>query len=1399
LTAPEPPETIAENGAEPQIRGKRRLLRRFLILMVSLVLIVALVGVAARFVVLSPQAMLIIEARTSGLKLGRIGELKIEGISGDVWTDFAVKRLTISDEAGVWLEARNLSVQWDYWQLFGRRLSAQSIDAEKVDVYRRPILTPKVRDSALPVSFDIDSLTMVLETHPDFSIEQGLFAAAANFRVERNGGTQGAVAAASLLHEGDGIQAAFRFGEGQSLNIRANATEAEGGAIAGALGLSADRPLLARANIGGEADDGEIDVVVQTGEETPIEVTGGWNSEGMTAMGRLDLTASTLTSTLVEMFGPNLNFDARGESAGEEGIYAFELQAEAANLTLALAGPVDVNAQSSPGLAVEARVADMSRIVSEPALGPTSFDGTFRGSLTDLELDGDLTAERLQLADYTLGRISGPARLSLADGELTISGDLRGTGGSGEGILAALFGASPNASITLSRLPDGRFLFRSIEAEGAGLTISAQGSRTPVIGTLNFDGDLRLSNLAAARAGADGVIEASWSAAQGRGGDWTFTADATGAEFSTGMEELDRLIGTTPRLDARARLDGNVWRIERAILNGDAGEARGTGTFGPENALDLEIAWEAEGPFQAGPVEIAGVIDGDGTVTGTLMAPRAELQARVGGIDVGPLALDDAIIDLIFEQDTDGSSGSVALTAEGPNGPANASADFAFPENGVDLSNLTADVGGLTAQGALALRNNQPSMADLTFTLVAGAFVESGRADGRILITDSAEGPQGDLTLQATNLQLADSMLMFETLNLTAEGSLERMPYVVQARAARGTIPFELDGSGIASQSDNGWNVSFEGDGSVNEIEFATVDPILVEFGGPELSAQGLLAMGGGQAAFRASQTESQVDVRAELMDVDLTVLSPDMAGRFDADLVATGSGDVLTGTLQANLQNMRSRDGPVESAIDGVLSAELDNDVINVDVRATNELGLNSVASVSLPAETSATPFRVAIVRNEPMDGGFLIDGELQPVWDLFFGGARTLGGRFVARGSLSGTINDPQLAGEASLENGRFEDFATGLKLTNVTAAADLQRTAIDLTEFTAQDERRGRLTGSGRISLEAGGGSSLTLMADQFLLIDNDLAEAQASGEVVVTRDADGRIALRGDLTIDRADVVADPPTPSGVVPLNVIEINVPPERADYFDAPTSRGPAVALDVDLSAPGRIFLRGRGLDIEMSLDAHVGGTTGNPVLTGEARVVRGEYEFAGKRFEFEESGVVYLATSAEDIRLDLEATRSAPTLTATVSIAGTAARPEITLSSIPSLPDDEVLSQVLFGRSASQLSPLEQAQIAASVGALATGGGFDIVGGLREFAGLDRLVFGGGDASGLTVSGGKYISDDVYLELTGGGREGGAVQVEWRVRGNLSFVSRVGGDGDTRLSVRWRRVIGLDEDADD
>jgi translocation and assembly module TamB len=263
------------------------------------------------------------------------------------------------------------------------------------------------------------------------------------------------------------------------------------------------------------------------------------------------------------------------------------------------------------------------------------------------------------------------------------------------------------------------------------------------------------------------------------------------------------------------------------------------------------------------------------------------------------------------------------------------------------------------------------------------------------------------------------------------------------------------------------------------------------------------------------------------------------------------------------------------------------------------------------------------------------------------------------------------------------------------------------------------------------------------------------------------------------------------------MDVIEVNQVVKEGREKPQPRALGPPIVLDVAIKASRGIYVKGKGLNVELSLDSHVGGTVTQPDLTGTARVVAGSYDFAGKRFDVDSAGTVRLGATPEQIRLNLSATWVDPTLTAVVHVRGTAAKPEITLTSSPVLPQDEVLARVLFGVSASQLSAAQGAELASALASLTGGGGFDVIGNLRQFAGLDRLSLGGTATTGTTISGGKYINKDVYLELTGGGRNGSGAQIEWRIRRDLSFVSRYGAaldprysnDTDASLSIRFRK----------
>jgi translocation and assembly module TamB len=800
------------------------------------------------------------------------------------------------------------------------------------------------------------------------------------------------------------------------------------------------------------------------------------------------------------------------------------------------------------------------------------------------------------------------------------------------------------------------------------------------------------------------------------------------------------------------------------------------------------LDWNATGPFGVGPVAIDGTMTGEGTLTGTLAEPRADLNAGFAKVSAGSLMLTDAEMVLSLRRGDDGSDGRIALTAGSNYGPARASGNFFLGGNRLRLTEVILNAGGIAAEGALALSGSIPSSADLSFTARPGAFLASGTAEGRVRLTDGTGAETAILDITGQNVRLAGSDWVLRTFELNGRGKLDRLPFALQADVG-GETPVSFEGTGVYSRSGPSQTVVLEGGGRVREIAFNTRNPAVIALSGDGRIARLDLGIGGGVLLAELRQDSRAAVIEANLTSIDLGSLIQDMRGRITGRLSLRGAGDDLSGSANVSLDGIRSIDAPGGIAVDGTVNAQLVNNTLRVQANAADGDAVRAVADITLPVEASAAPLRLAIVRTRPMSGDVSIEGQIQPIWDLLAGGERSLSGQINARAAIAGSIAEPRLNGRLDLQQGSFRDSATGVRLDNVTLASRFDDTTGLVERFSAIDGTGGSISGNGRIGLKEGSGSSFQLLLNRFRIIDNDIAEARASGLLTVTRGTEGNITLAGEMDIDQARIEANPPGSTGIVSMDVIEINRPGGDVPEADQNQQRGLQFGLDIALRSPGGdVRVIGRGLNVEMNVDARVTGTIARPTLSGTARVVRGDYDFAGKRFVFDPRGVVTLSTNPEQIRLNLTAIREDPALTASIRVTGTAARPDIVLTSTPALPQDEILSRVLFGRSASQLSPLEAAQLAAGVAALAGGGGFDVIGNLRTLAGLDRLSFGG-QASSLTVAGGRYITDDVYLEIIGGGETGAEVNVEWQVRRNLTVSSKFGGQGEASLSIRWRR----------
>lgn len=1391
-------EPTATGPETPKAARRRRTRRQWAMLAAgglagALVVLAVLTLAVGRFAVLSPAGRDLVVGFVAGKKLGDYGAINVEGLSGDLWDDFTLDRVTITDAEGVWLEAVNVRVDWSWWPLVARRFHASEIEAERIRLIRRPIVEPSDEPpgGGLPISIDIDRFAAEVHLEEGFSQEYGRWALSGAADVRRRGARSAEVTAFSLTRRGDFLRAAAAWGDTlDQLRVNALAQEADGGPLAGALGYSPNAPFQAYARL----DEDGVNARVRTGEFTPLVVRGQFRPGGGTRVsGVMDFSGSDLLAPFAERIGRTARFGLATVADPErEGFEAMAWSLRADNFVSQAQGFIRTADRTTPdGVRLTVATPSLSRLTGVETAGASAYAGVFRGDGAAWTLDGAVSVRGLNAASYQAQRLSGPLNVSVRDQRMNLNGALAVQGGSRAGLIGGLLGAEPRLSFQSQRTPDGAFLLQAVDLRGQGLAVEGSGARG-MNGGLRFSGRAEITNAGLIRPGARGAFGGPIRAAQARpGAPWTLAFDGRGRGLATGMAELDRLLGATPRLQAAGAFNQGRIEIERAELTGAQGRAGARGLIEGGGGLRLALDWNAQGPFGVGPVELDGAMSGDGAITGTLSRPRADLTAAFAEITAGPLALTQADLILSFRRGANASDGRVTLTAGSNYGPARASGDFFLADGGVRLSGVDVNAGGVAAQGDVALVNGAPASADLTFTARQGAFLASGEADGRVRLTEGGGADSAVLDVSGRNVRFAGSGYLIRTFDLDGRGTLNRLPFTLNADVA-GDTPVQFAGTGVYSRTNDAQTVTLSGEGRVREIAFTTRSPAVVALAGDGRVARVDLGVGGGVLVGELRQDSGAALIEANLTSVELGSLSPDLRGRVTGRVSLRGAGEDLSGSANLTLAGLRSVDAAEGLAVDGSLDARLAGDELRLTARAADEGVVQATADLALPVETSAAPLRLAVARTRPMSGEVTLNGQIQPIWDVFMGGEQRLAGQVAAQASIAGSINEPRITGSLDVREGAFRDTISGVRLEALTLAARLDGESAQVQTFTADDGSGGSVSGSGRMNLSQGSSSSFTLDLDGFRLIDNEIATADATGPITVTRGADGNIQLMGRLNVDEAEIAANPVGGNGIVRMDVIEVNRPggdPVGSEPGDPEAERrGPSIGLDIVLRSPnGHVWVRGRGLNVEMNVNARVRGTLAAPRLTGTARVVRGDYDFAGKRFVFDERGEVTLSTDPARIRLDLRAVRDDPALTAEVRVGGTAASPEITLSSTPQLPQDEILSQVLFGRSASQLSAFEAAQLASGVAALAGGGGFDVLGNLRQFAGLDRLSFGG-DASALTVAGGRYLTDDVYFEVIGGGEGGGAVQVEWQVRRNIAVTSRFEGDGDARLAVRWR-----------
>lgn len=521
-------------------------------------------------------------------------------------------------------------------------------------------------------------------------------------------------------------------------------------------------------------------------------------------------------------------------------------------------------------------------------------------------------------------------------------------------------------------------------------------------------------------------------------------------------------------------------------------------------------------------------------------------------------------------------------------------------------------------------------------------------------------------------------------------------------------------------------------------------------------------------------------EARLTRLPLDLVGLAaPDLplAGTLDGEIRVTGPIDALSGTARLQAEGLRLAQGAARALPTAALGlvADLGPGSLRVDLSAEAGKGTRLALRGHLRGKQPFVPETIDLTADGRVDLGLL-----DP---LLTASGRQAAGLATLDARITGSRAAPRLAGALSLRDGAFWDRANGLVLTEGQGRLTLAGDVLRLDGVTAR-AGPGRLDLAGTVgALAPGIPLDLRLTARDVSPFQLDRLKVLGSGDIRLTGQALGRMEAAGSLQLDQVEIHLPERLPAEVVTLQVREVG----QRRGGDGPVPAGwswrPDLGLDLGISAPRSVEVRGRGVEAELGGAVRVRGTLQDPVITGGFDLRRGEYDLVGQPLRFSRGRLSFDGATGLNPSLDLESRVSTAGSTAILAVEGTAQAPRIALRGEPEMPQDEVLSRLLFGVPGGRLTPWQATRLGLAAASLA---GIQVEGPglldrLRQGLGLDRLSGGTGGAGGATAKGGRQLSERVYLGARQGGRTGepqGVVRVEVSPRIRLEAdISPIGG----------------------
>jgi translocation and assembly module TamB len=807
-------------------------------------------------------------------------------------------------------------------------------------------------------------------------------------------------------------------------------------------------------------------------------------------------------------------------------------------------------------------------------------------------------------------------------------------------------------------------------------------------------------------------------------------------------------------------------------------------------------------------------------LAGTLTDPDARVTAERPDLGIGLANLEARIT---------GARGGYRLDMTGDTDYGPLSADLILGTSGPTLLDIQrANLSGVDFTGSLVQTRAGPFAGSLRGSGNGLAGVVTLAAAGRYQSADFHLRSTGTSFAGPANLSIGYAIIdgravLYDRPEVIAKVQLADTRYGaffinamradVDYRAGRGRAKALIEGRSEvpfrvalnAQMEPRLWRVALAG--RARGIAFKTASParIVPHQGSYELLPTTLDA-GGGTVRLAGSYGRG-LSLKSRMEGIDIALVN--------AFLPGSGLGGRASGSIdfaQATSTALPEVDARLQVANFTRTSASVVSQPVDVNLVASLDTGQGEARAV-IRRRGSVVGRLVAEVRPlgpgagtwtdrllaAPLGGGVRYNGSAEALFSLAGQTGQSLAGPLGVAADFSCRLNAPCLRGVVRGKGLVYENQKYGTKLTNMTLAGRFEGSRLQVEGLEAK-AGTGTVSASGTVGLSADAGYpiDLAITLERARLARSDALSASATGQLRLTKAAGERTLLSGQLRLPetRYKIVREG---AAAVP-RLTGVSFKPRRRPMRitgDEPADPLPsvfdAIRLDIDMTAPEKLYVSGMGLESEWSARFTVGGTSEAPSLVGNVNLIRGSLDFAGRSFELEEGVVDFTGGPVNDPRLRISASENVEDVLVRVNIGGRSTNPEITFTSVPGLPQDEIMSRILFGSSIANLSAIQAVQLASSLNSLrASGGGLNPLGKLRSAAGIDRLRILGADEAtgrGTALAAGQYITDDIYVELITDARGFTATQLEVAITSWLSVLSEASGSGLSSVNVRVRK----------